>query len=247
MQITTPASVSHDPCNSSYLLPFSFLPPILLVCLIFFSPPKALADEFDDLVVEVAEKCAKKYTNLDDERHEPSRKIAKECVRDESERLKERVSKDIPGIFSGGYTQASLLEDRAWKLTDRLREVKVRNHYKSQIQKHQKSAIKIIQEFYFDSYPKAQGYPPLGKALDQFFSKPSWNMTIKDNFCWIVEFNGIAKWGQNNARFTFVFKIDPKFSNGEISGYSFEYSAKVNNNNVSKNVVNDMIGTIYLN
>ena len=123
---------------------------------------------------------------------------------------------------------------------------KIMTTYRSLLEKNRESAIEIIKEHYLESYPQKQDYPPLGKALEAFFSKPSWDMSInKDR--WVVVFNGVAKWGQNNARFTWTFSIKPKFKSGKLDGYSFNYSAKVNNNAVSNKVTNDMIGTVYLN
>lgn len=253
MQNTASTCNNHDSAFKRRSLNLSALGIIALMCFIFLPPYIALADDqFDQLRDEIAERCTKNLPgpeklpgpNMDSTLWES----IKVCIRSESERLKDKVNKGHADIVFGGHTQQSILNERSLQKAQSIAYEKSKANYEVLVIRHQKLAINIIKEHYLNPYTEKQGYPPFGKAMEQFFSKPSWEASLGNyKNCWIVEFNGIAKWGQNNARFTWKFTIEPEFKNGKLEGYSFNYTAKVNGNSVSAKIMNDMLGTIYLN
>lgn len=109
-------------------------------------------------------------------------------------------------------------------------------------------ALALLKNSYFADYPKAQGYKPIQKAFESFFSKPSWEIkpdrTGSDG--WEVAFNGIATWNNQNSRFTFGFYIHGKEvreGNMTISWCSLS----VNGNSISVQSRNNALATIFLN
>ena len=84
---------------------------------------------------------------------------------------------------------------------------------KSFIAENMNTALALLKNSYFASYPKGQGYPPIGKSLETFFARPTWEITPGKlgalSSGWIAKFHGIAELKNGNkARFTWAFFID---------------------------------------
>ena len=93
--------------------------------------------------------------------------------------------------------------------------------YAAFLQQNSEKIMDIVKQSYHPSYPKNEKYPPIGKAFDKFFNKPTWEFSISP-YGWKITFKGIAHSGGQNARLAFVFtgasEITPEaLDNKEVS------------------------------
>ena len=84
-----------------------------------------------------------------------------------------------------------------------------RKRYIAFLQKNSSRITDIIKRSYVPDYPAKEKFPPIGKALDNFFSNSSWEFTIDDlpgMPIWNVIFKGVSTLNNGQkARFVFTF------------------------------------------
>ena len=111
--------------------------------------------------------------------------------------------------------------------------------------------IAIIKQGYLDSYPKKEKYPPIGKALESYFERPTWEFIPKTLLgVWSVVFKGVTtlKNGRK-ARFTFIFlggASNITQENLDNHAIPFTIHLSVNDRDASQVELGNILATIFL-
>ena len=117
-------------------------------------------------------------------------------------------------------------------------------------------ALALLKNSYFPDYPQSQRYRNIQRAFERFYDRPRWEIEPNGtNTGWNVIFNGIARLGGQNARFTWIFSIDAQeVREGQIKGF-FDFGPifwggsplLVNGNPASVQDINTALAAIFLN
>jgi hypothetical protein len=107
-------------------------------------------------------------------------------------------------------------------------------------------ALALLKNSYLREYPQAQGHKTVQQTFEEFFERPIWEIEHSGTGGWLVVFNGIAKLGDQRARFTWRFSITAQ----DVREGRIQYlrpNLSVNNNWVSWPETNNVLADIFLN
>lgn len=211
----------------------------------------------EDIAVE---QTRKKKQEEDDARYAAEQKRRQEeyIAEQEQQRLQQQQQAEKLEMIAA-ENRKKIEEERAALLETRKRQKEEQEQKQKDderfIAENTNTALAMLKDAHFSSYPKKQGYETIGKAFNRFFERPNWEIQ-PTAFGWMVTFNGNAKLvnGQK-ARFTWVFPVnilDVRAGGFEKFDYnpliaSFHFGVFVNDTASSLKDINNFLAAIFLN